>query len=228
MDTKDSRPMAAAEEPTCSRLREKFDTLAIPDDPQVSLDRRFFPKSKLRDLLTSSQIQEVLACSCHYCQIRIEIAPKLDISESSSRILKSSLLVFALLLYIKCPQLIHSFLARGFDDTKLNSQPPPSEEDLRTQYWHNFNEEHPKVSQRLAQEFKWRIYKFAIPYMTDDELEYTTYHENTLFPFFDEKPIEQRDKDGNIRQEGAFGHVFSFKIHEYNCFQVSSTIILSD
>ena len=106
-------------EPACAKLKRDLDSLAIPNNQEIPNHKRFFPQTLLRHLLMRNTIEDVLRCSCSSCTSRVEAALESDIVESSYKILSCTLLVFALLVHIKCPKLIFSFIRRGFHDDQL-------------------------------------------------------------------------------------------------------------
>ena len=210
-------------EPACNVLREDIYVLRIPIGLETSSNKYLYPKSKLKNLLTVPRIREVLGCSCTRCKTRNSYNG-LDISETSEEIVESALVLFALLVFIKCPQFIHSFLQleRGdkyFEDLSLKL----SSNELYSQYWPTYHSQQPTKSHRLADELCERRHSFFIPSITDDP--YTAYDKSTILPFVNEKRLCVKDDEGKTidHGQGGFGQVFTFEIlEEYNKLSVST------
>lgn len=217
---------AGPPEPACAKLKRDLDSLAIPNNQEVPNHKRFFPQTLLRRLLMRNTIEDVLRCSCLSCTSRVEAALESDIVESSHKILSCTLLVFALLVHIKCPKLIFSFIRRGFhDDQLLDMAQDTSIGHICTNFWPNYHERDPAESRKIAKHFKWHRHRFAIPLMGDNT--YKVYDQSTILPFVNEKPLGTKNQDGEIVQEGAYGRIFSFGIvEEYQNLPVRSTPLL--
>lgn len=210
-------------EPACKKLKRAIDSRAIPSDQDVPNHRKFFPQTMLRGLLTEITIEDVLKCSCLSCKSRVEDTPGSDVVESPHKIISCAILVFALLVHIKCPQFIFSFIRRGFHDAQLvDTLQDASIERISSTFWPIYHETNPAESKEIACLFKWHRHRFAIPPMVDGS--YTIYTKSTILPFVNEKPIGAKNKDGETIQEGAWGRVFSFEIvKEYQNLPVCST-----
>jgi hypothetical protein len=214
--------------PACRRLREDLELLAIPDNPTVHFERRFFPRSKLITLFTRVTVEEVLLCQCLSCTSRIQ-HPKGSrrpglcdtILGRAHSLHTTAILLFALLLFIECPQLISCFLEASCSDAVFEKELSSFTEDrVRRQYWPIYDEAQPDSSRRLAEQFRLHKYKFAIPCLTDQA--FATFDESTILPFFNEKWLGKRTSCGEVEQEGAYGRVFSFEIlDEYRDFKVN-------
>lgn len=219
-------------EPPCLKLKRHIDAVAVPNDQDIPNHKRFFPQTQLRRLLTECIIQDVLRCSCSSCKSRAEAALESDVVESSRKILSCTILTFALLVKIKCPQFIFSFIHRGFhDDQLLDMLQYPSIAHIPATFWPIYHRRYPAESNKLAKSFNSRRHRFAVPLMGDGL--YTIYNESTILPFVNEKPVGTKNKDGEIVQEGACGRIFSFEIvKEYQnipvCIKLSKSRILSD
>ena len=170
-----------------------------------------------------NRVEDVLKCSCSSCTSRVEAALESDIVESPHKILSCSLLVFALLVHIKCPKLIFSFIRRGFhDDQLLDTRQDTSIEDICTYFWPIYHERDRTESIKIARRFKFHMHRFAIPLMGDNT--FRVYDQSTILPFVNEKPVGTKNQDGEIIQEGAYGRIFSFEIvEEYQNIPVRST-----
>ncbi|MCJ1262496.1 hypothetical protein MMC22_002366 [Lobaria immixta] len=198
-------------EPACKKLKRHIDAVAVPDDQDIPNHKRFFPQTQLRRLLTETTIQDVLRCSCRSCKSRVEAARESDLVESSRKILSCTILTFALLVHIKCPQFIFSFIHRDFHDGQLlDMLQYPSIAHIPATFWPIYHQRNPAESNKLAKSFKSHRQRFAIPLMGDGL--YTIYDESTILPFVNEKPVGTKNEDGEIVQEGACGRIFSFEI----------------
>ena len=209
----------------CRRLKLDIYNIALPDT-ETPLDRRFFPTTKLRQLLTTARIQNVLQCSCSACTDRVGSGTRLDFIESSHMITSCALLVFSLLVYLDCPQLVHSFLRLGYHDEHLrNSSEALDESSIPDKFWPDYHQRDPSDSAQLATRFRWSRYQFFVPIICHD---YTIYDKTTILPFFNEKPLGRKCDNGDIIQEGAFGRVYSFQIvDEYRDLPVRSSNVTS-
>jgi hypothetical protein len=214
-----------AGEVACRRLRDDIVSLAIPDEPDFDVQKKFFPKRQLTELLVRDRIGRVLRCQCAHCTSRAEGRRHGDVSHLCDTILGKrspetiSILLFALLVFIECPQLISGFLEMSTYDKSLEEDVSVfTEEHVRRTYWPLFDSQHPKDSKRLANEFRSFIFKFTVPLISEA---FVSYHRSTIFPFCNETPLGRTTDDGDIIQEGAFGRVFAFNIIDgYKDFQV--------
>lgn len=210
-------------EPICRELKYSIEDLTNPDDEILEPDKKFFPKSQLQRLLVKETIREVLLCRCDSCANRCDDrADNWDLDSSAQQIASQSPVLFALLLYIECPQLITLFLAKGYEDSQLeNADQDISPGYVRQHFWPRYDGKDSRDAERLAKAFGAHISKFAVPPFTDDL--YSVYGPSTRLPFINEKPLGTESSDGRIHQEGAFGHVYAFRVPvEYRSLTVSS------
>lgn len=221
--------LSIGEEPACHSLRHEIEALADPDLPP---SKRFFPKSKLKAICTLNRVKDVLKCRCQRCQGHFNILSEFRAVQDDENILKrlhglhehggSLTLIFALLVYIECPQLVVAFLKNQgqVNDDILEAHIDTFTADfLRLEAWPEYDKKAPQDSLALARAFRWNKYKFAVPYMNDER--YSIYDEHTILPFLEEEPVGRRDGHGEVITEGAFGKVYSFKIPpEYQLFSV--------
>jgi hypothetical protein len=219
-------------EPPCRTLRAEIKSLATPDTPDAPWDRRFYPSSKLRRKLTRNRVEEVLTCPCHSCIKRFEMRNPTHISKCCDDILAITKLdwfngndavnLFALLIFIECPQFVIPFIQRISQREGFPKRLQDLEADFLTgKVWARFHEKHPEESRSLANDFFWQKFKFAVPYMQDEG--YDEYTRDTILPFINERPLGRVIESGEVIQEGAFGKVYSFEIlEEYRAFKVSS------
>jgi hypothetical protein len=92
-------------------------------EPDMPLDQRILPKEKLKELLTRDKVQDVLDCRCASCTSRIErpmLTHSIPLRDTIFGIggpeiytCASDLILFALLIYIECPQFTVSFVQRS-------------------------------------------------------------------------------------------------------------------
>ena len=209
-------------EPICRSLKYRIEASAIADEEIPETDKKFFPKSQLRRHLNKETIYEVLNCRCDSCTSRRDDhAHNLDLDTFAQQIASQSSVLFALLLYIECPQLITIFLRKAYDDSRLENDQKISPNYVRRQFWPCYDERHPHDSERLAKAFAAHIFKFVVAPFTDEP--YSVYGPLTRLPFINEKPLGRRTHNGTIQQEGAFGNVYAFRVSdEYRNLTVSS------
>jgi hypothetical protein len=221
--------LGIGKESACDSFRREIESLA---DPDLSLSKRFYPKSKLKAICTLTRVKDVLECRCQRCYGHFNILGEFRAAQDDENILKrlhglhqhsaSLTLIFAILVYIECPQLVVAFLKneeRANDDILEAHIDRFTTDFLRLKIWPEYDKKAPEASLALARAFKQNKYKFAVPCMNDEK--YSIYDEHTILPFLEEEPVGRRDKHGMVIQEGAFGKVYSFKIPpEYQLFSV--------
>lgn len=225
-------------EPPCRQLREDIKSLSFPKDDNVHIDRRFFPESGLFNLITEQRVTEVLHCSCPTCSNRVEGNIEINVPQAAQRIVRgqlsqnhqriSSISLFALLVYIECPQLIRGFFDISYNDYTLKELVEPiSTALLQHSIWPGYDNRDPTQSETLAEEFKWHKYKFTVPHIDDSA--FTIYDQATILPFFNEQPLGRLGENNEVIQEGGFGIVHSFEIlPQYNDLAVSTDPVLSN
>jgi hypothetical protein len=208
----------------CLKLRDDLEELCIPRDHNVPEHKRFFPKSCIKRLCTEDRIKAVLECCCAKCQEHQRMFgfrdPLLSLraitgkSQNGHPNGSCTIVLFALLVYIECPSLIHSFLDKRLNDHYFESKLA----DFTAKYvQQTFG---PKIHTRLADKFHWNKYKFVVPCMKDDS--YEEYPSSTILPFVNETRLGRSTETGEILSEGSYGNVFAFEIlDEYGAFAVS-------
>jgi hypothetical protein len=144
-------------------------------------------------------------------------------SRSQSR---SSILILALLLYIDSPALVFGFITKGCTDQDLENRLEDfSGEYLQREFWPVLSSREPSLSQAPANKFRWSKYKFVVPVISDEE--FSVYPDSAILPFVNEIQIGRTAPNGSVVSEGAYGHVYSFKIlDEYRAFPVSQTLVI--
>jgi hypothetical protein len=221
---------ADSREPLCSQLRETIGSLATPDLEEIGHHKQFYPRDKLRDVLTRKQVEKLLSCACVRCRTdvaRLKLVGDSfhDVDSIVGRIgsnqhpAETAISLFSLLLYIGHPQFIAAFLQQRCNDHVFDTQTSDfSIEKLQRTFGAAYNKRHSEESLRIAKLFRKNMFEFAIPRM--DSGSYTIYDGRTILPFVNEKPLG-RHEDGEFIQEGAYGRVFSFEIwDEYRKFRV--------
>ena len=196
----------------CKKLKYDIAPLATPDQEVAEQEKKFFPRAKLKNLLTKEKIGEVLLCRCPSCRRRqVNLIEEQDLAEWSLQISSQCVLLFSLLVYINCPQFIVSFLQLGYSDNHLDeSVDDICTNHLRQRVWPTYDETNRGDSERLANKFREHMHKFAVPVINGDL--YSKYDRLTRLPFVNVQPLGKARQDGGIYQEGAFGHVYSFEI----------------
>jgi hypothetical protein len=210
----------------CVTLREDLEELYLPKDNNVPPHKRFFPKSRIECLFTKERIQEVLECNCltchqHRCAFRGRHPISLTAITGKARDGHpkglGALILFALLVYIRCPSLIYSFLSQGLDDQHFASHLAQFTADyIQQKIWSpNFK--------KLANDFHWTKFRFFIPSMKSESNDnFEVYPDSTILPFVNETQLGCPTETGGIIEEGNFGSVFAFEIlDEYNGLTVS-------
>ena len=207
-------------EPICRSLKYRIEASAIADEEISETDKKFFPKSQLRRRLNKETIYEVLKCRCDSCTSRRD-DHNLDLDAAAQQIASQNSVLFALLLYIECPQLITIFLRKAYDDAQLENDQGIPPDYVRRQLWPCYNARYPDDSKRLAKAFAEHTFKFVVPPFTDEP--YSVYGPSNRLPFINEKPLGRRTDDGIIQQEGVSGNVYAFRVSdEYRNLTVSS------
>jgi hypothetical protein len=205
---------------SCVILRRQLQKELIPDDQTVPDHKKFIPLAKVVSILLHHTIENVLQCRCPYCSDHRRFSGKHEAGRTASRITAptrkcrtGSLVLFALLTYIKCPCLINIFLERGITDHELLNDT----EIFTTDYvQHEFG-----LDSDLARRFHWEKYKFTVPELINDG--YEEYSENTILPFINERPLARHTESGQMVWEGGFGKVYAFELMDgYEDFPVRS------
>ena len=212
------------EEPACSSVQGEIEAFATPDSANVPFDRRFFPRGKLRALLSRSKVQAVLSCRCPRCEKhRSVLRRRADPLHYLDRIVgkagegqhpsSTAIDLLALLIIIGYPSFITGFIQQDCNDHVLATHKSGFTEDhLKRTYWSKYDNTNPKESGILATKFRSKMYQFAVPQMNDEQ--HSIYDEWTIFPFFNEETLGKMTEDGEILNEGAHARVVSFEIWE--------------
>jgi len=219
-------PIGIATEPPCSILQKRLADELVPGDPSVPRHKKFVPYHRVAVILDDESINEVLHCWCPNCQELRETSKiqthslierlKGDRSEDTSDRNGGAILLFALLIYIKCPLSIASFLQNEVSDKEIHDDIAK----FNCAYVQNIIG--PIIHQRfpkLAQKFYWKKFRFFVPEIRDTE--YAEYPENTILPFVNEMVLGHPSATGNVISDGGHGKVYSFEILEgYGGFKV--------
>lgn len=218
-----------AVEAKCHKAKVDLIALSKPDNPDLSINQRFFPRDKILQLLTRERVLEILTCPCQKCRDDGEYQEIVErFHEYANRIVgnehrerstaDTAVSLFALLIYIGSPLFIIGFLSRdgGANDNTLETGLSGfRNKALQETYWPKYLRMKPQGAAALASEFKWYIYQFAVPHMNDSI--YSVYDERTIMPFVNETPLGEMSEDGEFKNPGAYGRVFAFEIWpEYN------------
>ena len=147
--------------PACERLRQELQGLSVRVGSDTKdVDSRIFPKSRLKDLLLPNRVLRVLQCCCVTCsKIRKLCGGAVD--HPSQRLADkvanvdprrpSYILVLAILLHIRSPQLIWNFVQRGCSDSKLESDLEKfSSQYVQGRIWPKLLEKDRKESSKLG------------------------------------------------------------------------------
>ena len=164
--------------------------------------RDFFPTPALRDIFKPEQVKRILEHECDDCKSLLRsIEPTAHPGPSfPTRISRTdeALNLFALLVYIKYPLLIGTFLV----SYETNNLPDPryfTQYDLNNRYFKAL----PNTQrEQLIREFQDRKWQFSVPKLRFDDFSFLRFEEGTILPFLDEEMIEK----------GGFGQVYRLRI----------------
>ena len=184
-------------------LRNELQALAIPDDPAVPKRRRFFPRSRLLALLdpldgNREKVEKALRCRCDSCRPYLEAINNhndpvnhMDVILGDERGSSDSLLViFALLVYIRCPLLVAGFIEAGAKDGWLyyrTMSPDRVAGDLTVSIWKRYYERDRSGCTGMASEFRDAMFQFAVSKLS--MLGYQKFHKDVILPFIDESLV---------------------------------------
>lgn len=208
----------------CLDLRHRLKQLRTASERNDLQDKRFFPESSIRRLLTRDIVKVLLECDCSKCRnhrLLQQIAdPACYVSDvlaghSKDRHRDSgSVILLALLVHIECPALIYTFVRGRCGDGQFKNETAKfTSEYVRDTFWHKLP---PRVVEVYAVDFDWERYKFAIPRVEGDH--YEEYPPSAILPFVNEKRVGRMGVNGEILSEGHFGDVYSFDILEEYCY----------
>lgn len=194
---------------------------------RVTVNQRFYPRDKLKKILTRDRVAEVLKCSCDHCgQQRRDLKLIDPPSKYIDSILDAAISLFALLIFIRAPPFVAGFLVEQVYDQSICNVPGVFlKVNIGDQYWSNFHKRRKEESEALEDEFRNHLFHFAIPTFTSRQ--YHAFHEQTMLPFVEQRQLGRIDEDGRLVNEGAYGTVYAFKIWPaYNALPVSTLHIL--
>lgn len=197
----------------CLWARRELTNRSFPRDPNVRLEKRFFPSAVLDTFFDKTVIEKILSCNCDQCKSHladlgkqdppIKYATKIMGTKSAT----DAKALFALLIYIEYPMFIVAFVERGMDSKSLESfcaQPRFNQQTLKD-YWPRYQMRNPLDSLHLAQRFSFYMHQFVPPVL--DHGNFSVYSADTILPFI----------EGPTLGSGSYGQVYPFSIHEgYN------------
>ena len=226
-------PMSSSEEATCSIAYDEIQRCANHNGPKP-----FYPKSALSQVLTEQRIRQILQCECGRCLNHRKLLGKLGKPIDYFRAIigtknvlsqaTNAISLFGLLIHIKYPMFIIGFLESGQTDEHLENGAVIQSDESRDQFceqicrtfWKKYYNDDKEGCLAVAHTFRENMYHFAVPRMHGPE--YRTYHEETILPFVNERPVGKINENGEVENEGAYGTVYSFEIpDEYRDFTVS-------
>jgi hypothetical protein len=137
--------------------------------------------------------------------------------------LPSARQLFALLIYIGCPQLVDGFFREKATDTYIQfSLSTLTVRTVPERFWLAFQKKDPGTSKWFAAHFDNTKYKFFLPELNDQlslASEVPVFEEETILPFLAQQQLDKKD-------QGGFGKVFSIKLlSEYRHFRVSIHVL---
>ncbi|KAF3385731.1 Mitogen-activated protein kinase 12 [Talaromyces pinophilus] len=179
---------------------------------RVPENQRFYPRDKLKKILTRDRVAEVLKCSCDHCEQQRRDLKLIDPpSKYIDSILDAAISLFALLLFIRASPFVAGFLVeRVYDQSICNVPGAFLKVNIGDQYWSNFHKRRKEESEALEDEFRNHLFQFAIPTLTSRH--YHAFHEQIMLPFVEQRQLGRIDEDGRLVNEGAYGTVYAFKI----------------
>lgn len=220
--------------PPCVTWRDRLETELVPKDSNVPEHKKFVPGRVLYSIFDRGNIQEILGCWCSKCEACRELSGNLESSvdpnpiigqpDSNNESPSPATILFALLVYIEFPLLVHCFLLRGIGDRQLKES--TSSFDTTTVRGIIGNEAHVRFP-RFAERFHWIKYQFLVPRVQDlvRATDYAVFPQEAVLPFVNEAVVGQPDGRGQIISEGSFGRVYKFELFDgYGEFPVSRYI----
>jgi hypothetical protein len=185
------------------RFADLIENKAVPNNPEFSPAKKFYPINSLREIFSNDQVQSILDHRCAVCKEHLsgDNAASLDRS-SADRIMGSdeALSIFALLVWLECPLLIGGFLI-----SHDRSMPLPahfSRRGLQDRIFAHLPERLREQAVVSFETYKWR---FSAPAFEDGS--FREYEEGTILPYLEEKRIAH----------GAFSEVYKVEIHPSYC-----------
>ena len=207
--------------PPCVTWRDRLEIEFVPQDPNVPEHKKFIPHGVLYSIFGRGNIQEILGCGCSKCEECRELSGDLEHSVDPDSIIgqpdskndspSPSTILFALLVYIGFPSLIHRFLVLEIGDRRLEES--TSSFDTTTVRNIIGHEAHARFP-RFAELFHWRKYQFLVPRIRDfvQATDYAVFPQEAVLPFVNEVMIGQPDGRGQVKSEGSFSRVYKFDI----------------
>lgn len=109
---------------------------------RVPVNQRFYPRDKLKKILTRDRVTEVLKCSCNHCEQQRRDLKLIDQpSKYIDSILDAAISLFALLIFIQAPPFIAGFVVEQVYDQSICNVPGAFlKVNIGEQYWSNFHE----------------------------------------------------------------------------------------
>lgn len=196
--------------------------------PKVGpIAKRFFQRDLLFDFLSSGSpttARSILECNCHKCAQQRRLTGTGNSIDQYLRLIlgttgrlpeynSSAVTLFSLFVAIGYPILCRSLLDKGYDDKIFQLGPTTcfSKESLQ-KLWPMDDTE---FELGFYSPLERHLVHFAVPHITPTK--FTTYDLSTILPFINERPIGRVGEGGEIIDEGGFGKVSSFDIHDcYN------------
>lgn len=136
---------------------------------KVPVNLRFYPRDKLKKILTRDRVAEVLKCSCDHCE---QQRRDLRLIDQPSKYIDSilslpAISLFALFIFIRAPPFVAGFLVeRVYDQSICNLPGVFLKVNIGEQYWSNFHRRRREESEALEDEFRNHLFQFAIPTFT--------------------------------------------------------------
>lgn len=190
---------------------DKIEEVAVPDithitgeEQDVTLRRKFFPTSSLREILTLEHVKLILNHDCTNCARHLQgNRPAEPDQFPPQRIIAtdSAINLFALLIYLRYPLLVGCFLS-SYEDNSLPSPRYFSQYVLKDRQFIHLPS---KTRDTVTQAFQDKKWNFSVPSFKDGSFQ--AYEEGTILPYIDESPVG----------EGAYGKVFKVTMHPEYC-----------
>lgn len=219
--------------PHCGEVRSAIHA-AVEPQADVPVNQRFYPRDRLKRILTRDRIITVLTCSCDQCEGQRRYLSQqqqrgLRLIDQSSDYIDSilnarppAISLFALLIFIRAPPFVVGFIDRRVHDQWISDlQAIFLQDKIGENYWSDFHRRNIRDSKSLERDFRDNFFQFAVPTFTSRQ--YHIFHERTILPFVEQIQLGRRDEDGRVVNEGAYGTVYACKIWPaYNNLPVST------
>lgn len=220
------RPMSRLSQFSCERLKDRIYGHAFLSSSTGR--KELVSAQRLRSLINRDVVGEVLACLCINCADQRETTVAVSSFQLGDWVTSSGQLIFALLAFNDCAQLVQGFAKKDFNDAVVHKHVRSLTADsVPRTFWPSFDEMNPGRSRRLAGQVERYRYNFFVPTLNDRIAgvgDIQEFDDDAILPFASQELIGARLPNGRIVEQGGFGKVYGFQmLEEYKDFQVVST-----